>query len=147
MTYHDRDALLVGGGYDGVKVGHVIARVADALNVDGLGLVVDEGGQLLGFVAIDKLGRDAQAGKDDLELVVGAAVQVRGRDNVVAGVRESGNGEELGGLAGGRGKGTDTAFEGGDALLKDVDRGAGGRQSAGLPGALGRTGAHFMIRE
>lgn len=145
-TYHDRDALLVGGGNNGLKVGHVVARVADALNVDGLCAVVDGGGQLLGLVAVDKLGRDAQAGEDDLELVVGAAVQVRGRDDVVAGVCEGGDGEELGGLAGGRGEGSDTAFEGGNALLKDVDRGAGSWQSVRLsPERIG--GAHFMIRE
>ena len=132
------------------EIRYVVLGIADALNVDGLGLVVDGGGQLLGLVAIDKLGRDAQAGEDDLELVVGAAVEVRGRDDVVAGVCEGGDGEELGGLAGGGGKGSDTALEGSDALLKDIDRGAGGTKSArlslGAMGALGE-GTHFMIRE
>ena len=149
-TYHDGDTLLVGGGDNGLKVGYVVARVADALDVDSFGLVVDGGGQLLGLVSVDELGGDTQTGQDDLELVIGAAVEVGGRNDVVAGVGEGRDGEELGGLAGGGGKGSDTALKGGNALLKDIDRGTGPEESARLSlevmGALG-AGTHFMIRE
>jgi hypothetical protein len=77
----------VGNLDNGLEVGHVVPRVADALDVDCLGLVVDSRGKVLGLVAVDELGGDAEAGEEDLELVVSAAVQVRRRDDVVARVR------------------------------------------------------------
>lgn len=72
---------------NGLEIWHVVARVADALDVDGLGLVVDGGGNLVGVVAVDKFGLDAQTGKKHFELVVCAAVQVGCRYDVVASVR------------------------------------------------------------
>jgi hypothetical protein len=125
-TYHNRDARVVGDLGNGLKLGHVVARVADALNVDGLGLVVDGGGNVLGLVALDELGRDAEAREEHLELVVGATVQVRGRDDVVARVRQRRDGHELGGLAGRGGHGSNATLESGDSLLEDVDGGAAG---------------------
>ncbi|KAB8760612.1 hypothetical protein FH972_026604 [Carpinus fangiana] len=119
----DGHAVLVGDGGNLLKVGHVVARVADALEVDGLGLVVDELGKVVGVVAVDKLGLDAEARQEDLELVVGAAVQVAGGDDVVAGVGEGGDGHELGRLARRGGNGGGTTLERGDALLQHVDGG------------------------
>lgn len=106
---------------NGLEIRHVVARVADALDVDGLGLVVDGGGNLVGVVSVDKLGLDAQTREEDLELVVGAAVQVRRGDNVVTSVCESANGDELGSLAGRGSQGSDTTFQRSYALLKDID--------------------------
>lgn len=122
MTYNDGNALLVRDLGNGLKVGHVVLGVSNALDVDGLGLVVDGGGDVLDAVAVDELGVDAEAGQEHLELVVGAAVQKRGGDDVVASVGEGVDGDELGGLAGGGGQGRDTTLERGDALLEDVDR-------------------------
>lgn len=120
-TYDNRNTLLVGKLGDGLKVGNVIAGVANALDVDSLSLLVDGSGQVLGLVASDELGLDAVAGKHDLELVVGSAVEVGGRDNVVTGVGEGGDGHELSGLAGGSGDGGNTALEGSHALLEDIN--------------------------
>ena len=108
---------------NGLNVGHIVPRVANALNVHGLGLVVNGGGNVLGLVAVDKLGRDAQAREHDLELVVGAPVEVRRRDNVVASVGERRNGDELSALARCRREGRDTTLESRHALLEDVDGG------------------------
>lgn len=108
---------------DGLEVGHVVPRVADALDVDGLGVVVDGGGEVLGRVALDELGLDAEAGQQHLELVVRAAVQVRRRDDVVAGARERRDRHELRGLAGRRRERRHAALEGCDPLLEDIDRG------------------------
>lgn len=80
---------------NGLKVGYVIPRVANALEVDGLGAVVDGGGEVFGTVALDELGLDAESRQQHLQLVVGAAVQVRRRHDVVAGARERRNGHEL----------------------------------------------------
>lgn len=122
-TYNDGDALLVRNLGNSLEVRDVVLWVPDALDVDGLGLVVNGGGDILDTVAVDELGVDAEAGEEDLELVVGAAVQQRGGDDVVASVREGVDGDELGGLARGGGKGRDAALECGDALLKDIDCG------------------------
>lgn len=108
---------------DRLEIGHVESRVADGLQIHGLGAVVDEGGDILGLVTLDELGRDAQPREHDLELVVGAAVQVAGGDDVVTGVGEGGNGHELGRLAGRGGHGGHTTLEGSDALFEDVDGG------------------------
>lgn len=120
-TYHQGHALIVGDLGNGFKVRDVVSRVADALDVDGLCVVVDGGGNVLGVVALDKLGGDAVALERDLELVVGAAVQVGGRDDVVAGLGEGSEGEELGGLARGGGQSSSAAFKGCYPLLEDID--------------------------
>ena len=107
---------------DGLELGHVVARVTDAFDVDSLGLVVDGGRDVLGAVAVDELGRDAEAREEHLELVVRAAVEVRCRDDVVAVVGKRRDGHELCGLAGGGSHRSDTALESSDSLLKDIDR-------------------------
>lgn len=106
-----------------LQVRNVVLGVTNALEVDSLCLVVDGSSDILGLVAVDKLGLDAQAGEEDLELVVGAAVEVRRGDDVVAGVGQGVDGDELGGLAGGGGESSGTALESGYSLFKDIDRG------------------------
>jgi len=58
-----------------------------------------------------------------VEEVVGAAVERGGGDDLVAGAGEGKDGKGLGGLARGGGQRGDSAFERGDALLKDVGGG------------------------
>jgi hypothetical protein len=112
----------VGNLGNSLQVRNVVLGVTNALEVDGLCLVVDGSSNVLGLVAVDKLGLDAQTGEEDLELVVGAAVEVGGGDDVVAGVGQSVDGDELGGLAGGGGESSSTALESGYSLFKDIDR-------------------------
>ena len=149
--YDQRHALVMRRLGNGLEVGHVVARVADGLEVDGLGLVVDGGGDVLGAVALDELGGDAQARQKDLELVVGAAVQVGGGDNVVAGVRQRVDGHELRALARRGGQRGHAAFQGGHALLEDVDGGLGRVSRAVRSGCVFFMdvwrGLTFMIRE
>lgn len=78
VVHNERDARVVGDFGNGLEVGDVVARVADALDVHGLGVVVDGGGNVLGLVAVDEFGLDAQPGEKYFELVVGAAVEVGG---------------------------------------------------------------------
>ena len=84
---------------NGLNIKHVVAGVANRLDKDGLGLVVNGGGEVLEILPADELGVDPETGEEDLELVVGSPVQVASRDDVVTGMGESGDGEELGGLA------------------------------------------------
>jgi hypothetical protein len=106
-----------------LKVRHVIARVANSLHVNGLGAVVNRSRDISRIVALDELGLDAQAREEHLELVVGAAVEVAGCDDVVAGMRQRCEGEELRGLARRGGDSGDAAFESCDAFLEDIDGG------------------------
>lgn len=145
VVHDEGHALGVGDLGDGGEIGDVVLGVADGLDVDGLGLLIDGGVNVLDAVAVDELGVDAEAGEEDLELVVGAAVEEGGRDNVVAGVSEGVDGDELSGLAGGGGQSGDTTLEGGNALLEDVDSGLAGVSEGLSPGrAVGLT---FMMRE
>lgn len=109
---------------DGLEIGDVVAGVADALNVDGLGLVIDGSDQVLGLVPDHELGVDSETREEDLELVVGAAVKVGCGDDVVANLGESGDGNELGRLAGSCRESGNTALQGCDSLLKYIDCGA-----------------------
>ncbi len=104
----------------GPEVRDVEARVPDALDVERLRPLVDgalEGG---GVVALHEPHVDAEAGQRDLELVVGPAVEVAGGDDVVAGLGEGGEGQELRGLPAGRGQRGRPALERGHPLLEDV---------------------------
>ncbi len=69
------------------NIRYVISRVADALYKDGLCAVVYRLGEILCIISGNEYGVDAKPGKEDLELIVGAAIQVRRRDDVVAGMR------------------------------------------------------------
>lgn len=106
---------------NGLEVGDVVPGVSDALDVDGLCLVVNGSSQVLGLVAVDKLCLDSQAREEDLELVVGAAVEVRGGHDVVAGVSEGVDGDELGGLARRGGQRSHATLESCYPLLENVD--------------------------
>lgn len=82
-----------------LEVRNVVLGVADTLDIDSLCLVVNSSGDILGLVTVDKLGFDAEAREENLELIVSTTVEVRGRNNVVAGLSKSADGEELGCLA------------------------------------------------
>jgi hypothetical protein len=44
-----------------LEVRHIIPRVANALNIDGLGAFIYCGGKVLGLIAVDELGLDTKA--------------------------------------------------------------------------------------
>ena len=64
-----------------------------------------------------------------MEEIVGAAVERSGGNDLVAGAGQSGDDESLGSLSGGGCQAGGSAFEGGNALLKDV---GGGVHDAGV---------------
>ncbi len=81
-----------------LKIRHVISRIANSLYKHGLGAVINRGRNISCIIALDELGLDAQARQEDLELIVGAAVEVAGGDDVVASMCQGCNGKELSGL-------------------------------------------------
>lgn len=57
VVHDQRCALVVGDLGDGLEVGHVVARVANALYIDSLvGVVVNGGSNVLGVVSVNELG-------------------------------------------------------------------------------------------
>ena len=69
-----------------LKVRNIVARISDRFDKDCLCAVIDGRSNVLCLVTIDKLGCDAQAGKQDLELVIGATIQIAGGYNVITGM-------------------------------------------------------------
>jgi hypothetical protein len=115
-----RDAGIVSDPGQGLEVGDVEAGVANGFDIDGLGLAVDGASEIFRIVAIDELDVDSQPRQGDLELVVGAAVEVAGGDDVVAGLGNRGQRQKLRRLPGTRGDRRHAAFEGREALFEDV---------------------------
>ena len=120
---YDRDTVFVCDFCNGFQVWDVVAGVSDGFKVYGFGFFVNEGFKVGCRVSFDEFGGYAEAGKGNFELIVGAAVQVRCGDYVVACVGESGDGHELGGLARGGCNGSDAAFKGCNSLFEDIDCG------------------------
>ncbi len=118
-----RDAGFVGDGRDPLEVGHVEARVADRLQVDGFRPAVDRLLEGLGPRAVDEPELDPVLGQGVLEEVVGAAVQRRRGDDVVAGAGQVEDRQRLGRLPRSQPQRPDSALERGDALLEHVGRG------------------------
>ncbi len=120
---YDRDTVFMCDFCNGLQVWDVVAGISNGFKVYGFGFFVNEGVKVGGGVSFDEFGGYTEAGKGNFELVVGAAVKIRGGDYVVACVGKSGDGHELGGLAGGGCNGCDAAFEGCNSLFEDIDCG------------------------
>ena len=94
----------------GGKVRHVELGVANALHVEGLGVLIDRLPEGFGIVAFHQLDPNAQARQRHLELVVGAAIEIAGGDNVIPRLGQGAEGEKLGRLTTGRGQGRRPPF-------------------------------------
>lgn len=105
---------------DGFEIRDIVPRIPNGLEIDRLGLVVNGSSNIFRLVSLHELGRDSQPREHHLELIVRAAIQIAGRDNIVTGMREGRDGHELRGLARGCGNGGNTALQGCDALFKDI---------------------------
>ena len=152
-----RQAVGVGDVGDGLEVGDFQRGIGDGLAEQGAGLGVDGGGEVFRVVGIDEAHLDAERGQDVVELGVGAAVEVAGGDDVVAGLGEVDDGVEDGGGAGGDGEAGGAAFERGDALFEhvvggvhqagvDVAEFAQGEQVGGVLGAVEHVGGGAVDR-
>lgn len=121
VVHHQWDTGIMGDLGQTLKIRDVVLWVSDALDVDSLGILVNCGGEIGWVLSLDELGGDAESWEQDLQLVVCASVEVRGGDDVVSSMCERGNGHELSSLSGCCCDCCDTALEGCDSLLEDID--------------------------
>ncbi len=126
-----RQAVGAGDVGDGLEVGDLERGVGHRLAEQGAGVGVDRGGEAGWVGGVDEADADAERGQDVVELGVGAAVEVAGGDDVVAGAGEVDDGVEDRGGAGGVGQagGLGGALQQADALLEHL---GGGVHQAGV---------------
>lgn len=74
MTYNQGDTLFVRDPGNFLVIRHIVERIANGLDIDSLGTIVDGSCEIRWLVATDKFGVNAQAREEDLELVVCASV-------------------------------------------------------------------------
>ena len=121
---HDQgDACLVCDLCEAFQVGNLAGGVRHDFGVDCLGVLGQCRLVVGGVGSGNEGGLNAEAAQGHVQLGDGAAVELRRSNNVVALLTQSREGDELGSHTGGGCYRTDTAFEGGDALLQRGDSG------------------------
>ena len=88
VVHHQRHAGVMGDLRNRLEVGHVQLRVADGLGINRAGLRRDGLPERLRLARVDELHRAAQLGKRVVEELVRPAVEVVGRDDLVAHLRD-----------------------------------------------------------
>ena len=114
----ERELVFMRNGRHLLDVEHVAARVRDGLAVKALRLRRDRATEVFGVIGLHKSDANAHAPEGDVELRVGAAVERRRGYDVVAGLADIGDGEELRRLPGGDGQRSHAAFQRSDAFFQ-----------------------------
>ena len=118
-----RDAGVVCHRRGPLDVQGVQRGVADGLGVHGFGPVGDRVAQGVKVRGVDELDVYADLGQGVVELVVGAAVELRGRDDLISSPHDVQDRQRLGRLARGGRERADALLQRGYALLEDVGGG------------------------
>lgn len=105
-----------------LKIRDAAARVADTLDEEQFGLLVDVLRILLPRLQLCPSHLNTQARKQGLEETVSAAVQVDRRHNIVTGTGEANYGVEYGGLSRTGAHCRSTSLKGSSSLLKHCNR-------------------------
>lgn len=98
MTHYDWHSRLMRYLDNSLKVRYIVFRIANALQVDRLRLLINQLPEVLRLISIYELGLDPESREEHLELVISAAIQVGRRNNIVASMCEGRNGHELSSL-------------------------------------------------
>ena len=120
-----RQMMLVGDGGDGFEVRQVGVRIAEGLEVDELGVLLDGVLELLRILGGDEGGGDAVTRQGVTQQVEGATVDVLGCDDVIAGLGDVAHRVFDRGCAGCDGQTCGAAFEGCDAVFEHALSGVG----------------------
>ena len=120
-----RQMMLVGDGGDGFEVRQVGVRIAEGLEVDELGVLLDGVLELLRILGGDEGGGDAVTRQGVTQQVEGATVDVLGGDDVIAGLGDVAHRVFDRGCAGCDGQTCGAAFEGCNAVFEHALGGVG----------------------
>ena len=120
-----RQMMLVGDGGDGFEVRQVGVRIAEGLEVDELGVLLDGVLELLRILGGDEGGGDAVTRQGVTQQVEGATVDVLGGDDVIAGLGDVAHRVFDRGCARCDGQTCGAAFEGCDAVFEHALGGVG----------------------
>ena len=115
-------AVLVGDFGPCAQVGHDGRGVGDRLAEQELGAFIDRRPHRVERRGVDEVARPAKPLEGVAELGDRAAVQRVGCDEVVAGLEQGKEGEQLGGMARSASDAGSAALEGGDPFLEGADR-------------------------
>ena len=129
VVNNQRNAMVMGQGSQGFEIGDVEAGVTHRLDIDGLGVLVDLGLKAFRVIAFGEFHLNPQPRELNLELVVGAAVEEGGGDQVVASLHEVGDGQKLRRLPRGGGHSSHATLQRRHPLFKDI---GGGVHQAGV---------------
>ena len=121
----NRQTVLLGDLGDGVDVGDVGVGVAERLEIDDRGVVLDGALDLVQVMSVDKRGLDAKLGERMLQQVVGATVDGLLGNHVVTGLGKSLQGIGDGSSTGGDGETCHATLECGGTVLEDALGGVG----------------------
>ena len=122
---NNRQAMLLGNLGDGVDVGDVGVGVAERLEIDDRGVVLNGTLDLVQVVGVDEGGLDTKLGERVLQQVVGTAVDGLLGDHVVTSLGKSLQGIGDGSGTGGDGKTGHATLERGNTVLEDALGGVG----------------------
>ena len=117
--------MLVGDLGDGVDVGNVGVGIAQRLQIDGAGVLLNGTLDLSQIMGVDKGRLHTERGQRVGQQVGGAAVDGLLGDDVAAVLGQGLDGVVDGSCAGGHSQRRNTALERGNALLKDILGGVG----------------------
>ena len=120
-----RNLVLVGDFRNGLDVRDVGIGIAESLDQDKLGVVLDGALDFVQVVDIHEGGIHAEGAKGVLQQVVGTAIDGALGHHMVAFAGEGRNGVGKGCRTGCDGKACDASFQGGDALFKNILGGVG----------------------
>ena len=117
-----RQTGLVGNLGNSFKIINIVFRISNGLTVHKPGIAIDRLPDIFWIGCIDKLHRDAKLGERVMKQVIRAAIEIIGRDDVVArlGYVQYRIGD--GSLTGGNRQSGNAAIEGGKPLFEDICR-------------------------
>ena len=125
VVHDHRQVMLVGDFGDCLEVRQVGVRVAEGLEVDELGVLLDGVLELLRVLGGNEGGGDAVTRQGVAQQVEGSTVDVLGGDDVVTGLGDITHSVFNGSGTGSDGQTSGTTFKGGDAVLEDTLGGVG----------------------
>ena len=118
----DRHVVLMRHLDDPGEIENIVFRVADALDVDEPGIVLDRLGEVGRVAGVNKRHLDAQLGEGVAKQSHRPAVERAGRDDVLSGPTDVQDGGGNGPHAGAETKPRDATFQCGEPLFQHIDR-------------------------